>query len=78
MRIIGIALQSLEHAHDLPLRWEYGEGEGRVVRGRGSVVRGRESNSEQAHVFLADILARTEETRETQYHLDLQGQHRLF
>ena len=33
MRIIGIALQSLEHAHDLPLRWEYGEGGGRVVRG---------------------------------------------
>ena len=42
------------------------------------MVRGRESNSEQAHVFLADILARTEETRETQYHLGLQEQHRLF
>ena len=60
-----------------------GEGEGECGEGEGSsvvrsVVRGRESNSEQAHVFLADILARTEETRETQYHLGLQEQHRLF
>ena len=78
MRVIGIALQSLEHAHDLPLRWEYGEGEGEGGEGMGECGEGEESNSEQAHVFLADILARTEETRETQYHLDLQGLHRLF